>query len=256
MCLQIFIHAFRHFPWPRRRGQWPWLFHRPHQVHGHFPHPWNFIHNPQKLLYLSGWSWRSGLPTDSHTSPPPPPTSRGNDKLITRLWSGPPLMRCQRGLNVHKNIPVSVTKLMLSLRVGFISSHLTADKLFPVNPKAITGPLKMSLLLEGRGQKHACIDHQTEVYPCYTPWLVHNVQQAGKDVHSKTQQDCQKAKCYASQFPYCTTDSIPIDFIVLMVLGSGKLSYSQTSVELPEPSKFICLFFFTALLITIQLLIL
>ena len=53
-----------------------------------------------------------------------------------------------RGLNVHKNIPVSVTILTLSLRVGFISSHLTADKHFPVNPRAITGPPKMSLLLE------------------------------------------------------------------------------------------------------------
>ena len=55
-----------------------------------------------------------------------------------------------RGLNVHKNMPVSVTKLTLSLRVGFISSYLTADKLFPVNPRAITGPPKMSLLLEAK----------------------------------------------------------------------------------------------------------
>ena len=53
-----------------------------------------------------------------------------------------------RGQNIHKNIPVSVTKLMLSLRVGFISSHLTVDKHFPVIPRAITGPPKISLLLE------------------------------------------------------------------------------------------------------------
>ena len=40
------------------RDQWPYLLHRPHQVQpqGHFPCPWNFIYNPQKLLYLS-WSW-------------------------------------------------------------------------------------------------------------------------------------------------------------------------------------------------------
>ena len=57
MCLQIFIHAFRHFPGPGQLGQWPWLFRRLHQVNGHFPHPWNFIYNAQKLLYLSGWSW-------------------------------------------------------------------------------------------------------------------------------------------------------------------------------------------------------
>ena len=55
-----------------------------------------------------------------------------------------------RGLNVHKNIPVSITKLMLGLLVGFISAHLTADKLFPVNQRAITGPPKMSLLLEAK----------------------------------------------------------------------------------------------------------
>ena len=64
-----------------------------------------------------------------------------------RLKSGPPLMR---GLDVYKNIPVSVTKLMLDLRVVFISFHLIADKLFPVNPRAITGPPKMSLLLESK----------------------------------------------------------------------------------------------------------
>ena len=51
---------------------------------------------------------------------------------------------------VLKNITVSVAKLTLSLQVGFISSHLTADKLFPVNPRAITGPPKMSLLLEAK----------------------------------------------------------------------------------------------------------
>ena len=54
------------------------------------------------------------------------------------------------GLNLHKNNPVSGTKLTLDLRVGFISSHLTVDKLIPVNLKAITGQQKMSLLLEAK----------------------------------------------------------------------------------------------------------
>ena len=49
-----------------------------------------------------------------------------------------------------KNITVSGTKLMLGLRVGFICSHLTEDKLFPVNPKTNSGPPKMSLLLEAK----------------------------------------------------------------------------------------------------------
>ena len=55
-----------------------------------------------------------------------------------------------RGMNIHKNIPVPVTKLALGIRVSFIDSHLTADKLFPVNPRAITGPPKMSLLLKAQ----------------------------------------------------------------------------------------------------------
>ena len=65
----------------------------------------------------------------------------------SRRKSGPLLMR---GLGIHKDIPVSDTKLTLGLRVGFLSSHLTADILFPVIPKVITGAPKMSLLLEAK----------------------------------------------------------------------------------------------------------
>ena len=39
-----------------------------------------------------------------------------------------------RRLGIHKNFPVSGTKPTPGLRVGFISSHLTVDKLFSVNP--------------------------------------------------------------------------------------------------------------------------
>ena len=53
-----------------------------------------------------------------------------------------------RGLDIHQNIDVSDTKLMLGLRVCFISSDLTVNKLFPINPRLVTGPPKMSLLLE------------------------------------------------------------------------------------------------------------
>ena len=55
-----------------------------------------------------------------------------------------------RGMNIYQNLPVSVNKLMLGLQVDFISSRLAADKLFPVNPRAITGPPKISLLLEAK----------------------------------------------------------------------------------------------------------
>ena len=53
-----------------------------------------------------------------------------------------------RGLDAHENTDVSDTKLMLGLRVCSISSDLTANKLFPINPIAVTGTPKMSLLLE------------------------------------------------------------------------------------------------------------
>ena len=53
-----------------------------------------------------------------------------------------------RGLDVHENIDVSNTKLMLGVRVCFISSDRTVNKLFPINLRAVTGPPTMSLLLE------------------------------------------------------------------------------------------------------------
>ena len=52
-----------------------------------------------------------------------------------------------RGLDIHE-IDASDPKLMLGLQVCFMSSDLPANKLFPINPSAITGVPKMSLLLE------------------------------------------------------------------------------------------------------------
>ena len=46
---------------------------------------------------------RSALPSDSHTSAPPPPISGGNDEH-SWIKNGPPLMK---GLAIQKNIPVS-----------------------------------------------------------------------------------------------------------------------------------------------------
>ena len=82
---------------------------------------------------------------------------------------------------------------MIDLRVGFISSHLAADKLFPVNPRAITSSPKMSLVLE------VIIDHRMKVYPCCAHRLlslVRDVRPEGRNAHSKPQQDYQQTKCY------------------------------------------------------------
>ena len=126
-------------------------------------------------------------------------------------------------------ILVSLTKLTLGLRVGFISSHLTADKLFLVNSRAITGPPDMSLLLEAKSTPALIIKYslwcntgsaltswqswrpdnlafwQSCMWRFWTnicpSWLDVMYQPAETDVRSKSQQDCQKAKCYARADP-------------------------------------------------------
>ena len=94
------------------------------------------------------------------------------------------------GVGIHKNIFTSDTKLTLGLWVAFISSDLLwldNGELFPVDPRAIPGPPKMSLLLEAK--KHTCSYHQTMAYPCCAhgwPWLVHNVQPSSDNCSFKT----------------------------------------------------------------------
>ena len=63
------------------------------------------------------------------------------------LKSGPPLMR---DWTFIRTALFESLKLTFGLRVGCISSHLTVDKPFSVNPRAITGPPKMSLLREAK----------------------------------------------------------------------------------------------------------
>ena len=119
-----------------------------------------------------------------------------------------------RGLNVHKNIPVSITKLTLGLRLGFISSHFTADKLFLVNSSAITGPPKMSLLLEAKSMlaliikpMFILVTHMDDL-----GWYITSNQQ-GKIFVQNLNRIVRKPNVTPRQFPYCTTDSIPIDLM-------------------------------------------
>ena len=139
-----------------------------------------------------------------------------------RLKSGPPLMR---GLNVHKNIPVSITKLMLGLRVGFISSHLIAGKLFP---RVITGPPKMAKSMPALIIKpmFILVTHTDDL-----GWYITSNQQ-GKMFVQNLNRIARKPNVMPRQVPYCTKDSIPIHLVF-----QEKLSNSHTSLELPEPSK-------------------
>ena len=85
--------------------------------------------------------------------------------------------------------------------MGFISYHLTADKLFPVNPRAITGPPKMSLLLDAKSMP-ALIINPTLLHVTHTDdlgWYI--VQPGGTDVRAIPELYCQQAKCYARADP-------------------------------------------------------
>ena len=119
-----------------------------------------------------------------------------------------------RELNVLKNIPVSLTKLMLSLRVGFISSHLTTDKHFPVNPRAITGLPKMSLLLADKSMPALIIKPRLTLvtHTDDLGWYITSNQQ-GQMFVQNLNTIVRKLNVTPYQFPYCTTDSILIDLM-------------------------------------------
>ena len=117
-----------------------------------------------------------------------------------------------RELDIHKNIPVSVTKLTLGLRVGFISSHLTADKLFPVNPKAITGPPKMGLLLYAKSTP-ALIIKPSVIIVARTDnlrwYITSNLQR--QMFFQNLNRIVSKPNVMPEQILYCITDCISVD---------------------------------------------
>ena len=116
-----------------------------------------------------------------------------------------------RGLDIHKNSPVSVTKLTLSLRVCFISSQLTANKLFPVNPRAITGPPKMSLLLEAKSMP-ALIIKPNQMHTDDLGWNITSNQQ-GQMLVQNLNRIVSKPNVTPGQILNCTTDCIPVDLM-------------------------------------------
>ena len=121
-----------------------------------------------------------------------------------------------RGLGIHKNIPVSVTKLKLGLRVCFISSHLTADKPFPVNPRAIAGPPKMSLLLEPKNMP--ALNIEPNISTCCAhgwPWLVHQFKKQGQMFVQNLNRIVRNPNVTPGLILYCTTDCIIIHLLFL-----------------------------------------
>ena len=125
--------------------------------------------------------------------------------------TGKPLLR---GLGIHKSISVSVAKLTLGLCVGFNSSHLTVDKLFTVNQRAITGLPKISLLLEAKSPpaliikpRHILVADMDDLSWCITS------NRHGQIFIQNLNRIISKPNVTPGQILYCTTDSIPIDLM-------------------------------------------
>ena len=119
-----------------------------------------------------------------------------------------------RRLGIHKNIPVSGTKLTLGLRLCFTSSHFTVNKLFPVNPRAITGPPMMSLLLEAKSMPALIIKPRLN--------LVANTDDLGGNKTSNLQQQMfsenldrivSEPNVTSGQILHCTTNCISINLM-------------------------------------------
>ena len=119
-----------------------------------------------------------------------------------------------RGLDIYKNIPVSFTKLQLGLRVGFISSHLTAGKLFPVNPKAITSLPKIRLLLEAKGMPALIIKPRLILvtHTDHLGWYTTSNQQGQMFVRNLNR-IVSKLNVMPVQIQYCASDCIPVDLM-------------------------------------------
>ena len=166
---------------------------------------------PGLLVTKSIWQQISLTNRLSNQSTTPTNKRRQWRSRAKHRWhkSGSPLMR---GLYFYKNITDSVTKLTLGLQVGFISSHLTVEKLFPVNPRAITGPPKMDLLLETKGTPALSINPRL-ILVAHTDDLIwyRTSNQQGQMFVQNLNKIVSKPNVPPGQIPYCTTDCIKID---------------------------------------------
>ena len=143
-----------------------------------------------------------------------------------------------RAVDVHENINVSDTQLMLGLRVCFISSDLTANKLFPINLRAIMGPLKMSLLLEVKTTSALIIEPRL-ILVTHTDDLggyITSIQQE-KMLIQNLHWIVRRPNVTSGQIPHCSTDCIPINLVLVETfLLTHKLG-TACAVEMTAKSK-------------------
>ena len=114
-----------------------------------------------------------------------------------------------RGLGNIQNILLSDTKPTFG-----ICSHLTADKLFPVNSRAFTGPPKMNLLLEVKTMPELVVKPRLI--------LVAHTDDLGWNITSNQQQQMLvqdfnrivgRPNTTPGQILYCTPNCISIDLM-------------------------------------------
>ena len=102
----------------------------------------------------------------------------------------------------YKNVPVSDTKLMLVLRVGFISSHLTSNEIFPVNLRAIMGPTKIWASCNRSKARLHWLSNQGLSFLCTQMTLVGTLRPSSRDrcsSRSQAQQDCERPNVLPGQ---------------------------------------------------------
>ena len=147
----------------------------------------------------------------------------------SRLKRGPPPMR---RLAIHKNIPAGTLIRTLNFRVGFIISHKTADKLFPVNPRAITGPSKISILLKDKSTPAFIIKPRLILFG-HTDDIRWYIRPTSMDRCSIKPSAGQQTNVTPMQILYCTTNCIPID----LMLQENNHTNAEVWNSLHEPSK-------------------
>ena len=141
-----------------------------------------------------------------------------------------------RGLDIHKNIPVSDTKLTLGFRVGFISSHLAADRLLPVNLRVITGPPKISILFEAESTPALIIKPRIilVMHICTTQFsvtLVGTLRLTSREqmVIQNINKIVSRPNVLPGQIQYCATYCIPINLMFQENVSTNTQAWNSLS---------------------------
>ena len=143
-----------------------------------------------------------------------------------------------RGQDIHKNVPVSVTKLTLRLRLLFISARLTTDKLSQVNDIAITGSPKMSLALEAKNMpaviikiKFLLVQHTDDL-----DWYI-TINQQEQMLVQHLDRIVRRQNVTSLQILWKTTNCILIFLIFKIIFMTNTKDWNCLAIEMPPTEK-------------------